>query len=148
MPPGKRDMGLSGPERGEENLAKMRKYLTGLRAAGQSLPQKDGRPNISAIAEAAGVLRNVFYTNSGVKKLLVEFEGGADPAAADSLARLRAQQQADAKGRRVLQLEQQLAAVKAENEELRGRLAAAEQELARCAFIEEHVIKAGKRVLP
>ncbi|HXK04029.1 MAG TPA: hypothetical protein VMS37_16620 [Verrucomicrobiae bacterium] len=142
-------MGLSGPERGEENLAKVRKYLTGLRAAGQSLPQEEhGRPNISAIAQAAGVLRNVFYTNSGVKGLLVEFMGGGDPAAADSLALLRAQQQADAKGRRVLRLEQQLAAVKAENEELRGRLAAAEQELARRAFIEEHVIKVGKRVLP
>jgi hypothetical protein len=147
MPPGKRDMGLSGPERGEENMAKVRKYLTGLRAAGQALPQEHGRPNISAIAEAAGVLRNVFYTNSGVKKLLAEF-GGAGPAAYDSLALSRAQQQADAKSRRVLQLEQRLAAVKAENEELHRRLAAAEQELARRAFIEEHVIKAGKRVLP
>ena len=140
-------MGLSGPERGEENMAKVRKYLTGLRAVGQSLPQEHGRPNISAIAEAAGVLRNVFYTNSGVKKLLAEF-GGAGPAAYDSLALSRAQQQADAKGRRILQLEQRLAAVKAENEELHRRLAAAEQELARRAFIEEHVIKAGKRVLP
>jgi len=147
MPPGKRDMGLSGPERGEENMAKVRKYLTGLRAVGQALPQEHGRPNISAIAEAAGVLRNVFYTNSGVKKLLAEF-GGAGPAAYDSLALSRAQQQADAKGRRILQLEQRLAAVKAENEELHRRLAAAEQELARRAFIEEHVIKAGKRVLP
>lgn len=141
-------MRLSGPERGEENLEKMRKYLAGLRAAGQSLPQKDGRPNIRAVAEAAGVLRNVFYTNSGVKRLLAEFVGGAAPAAGDSLALLRAQQRADAKGRRILQLEQRLAAVKVENEELRKRLAAAEQELARCAFIEEHVIKAGKRVLP
>jgi hypothetical protein len=140
-------MGLSGPERGEENMAKVRKYLTGLRAVGQSLPQEHGRPNISAIAEAAGVLRNVFYTNSGVKKLLAEF-GGAGPAAYDSLALSRAQQQADAKGRRILRLEQRLAAVKAENEELRRRLTAAEQELARRAFIEEHVIKAGKRVLP
>ena len=141
-------MGLSGPERGEENMAKVRKYLTGLRAVGQSLPQEHGRPNISAIAEAAGVLRNVFYTNSGVKKLLAEFGGGAGPAAYDSLALSRAQQQADAKGRRILQLEQRLAAVKAENEELHRRLAAAEQELVRRAFIEEHVIKAGKRVLP
>ena len=56
---------LSGPERGEQNLAKVRSYLAGLQAAGQSLPLEDGRPNISAVAEAAGVLRNVFYTNSG-----------------------------------------------------------------------------------
>jgi hypothetical protein len=65
----------------------------------------------------------------------------------EPLALSRAQRQVDAKGRRILQLEQQLAAVKAENEELRRRLAAAEQELARCAFIDELVIKAGKRVL-
>jgi len=141
-------MRISGPERGEENLAKVRKYLTGLRAAGQLLPRKDGRLNITAMAKAAGVLRNVFYTNSGVKKLLAECTSDTVPAAAGPLALLRAQQQADTKSRRILQLEQQLAAVKAENEELRGQLAAAERELARCAFIEEHVIKAGKRVLP
>jgi Family of unknown function (DUF6262) len=135
---------LSGPERGEQNLAKVRDYLAGLQSAGQPLPLEDGRPNISAIAEAAGVLRNVFYTNSGVKRLLAEFVGVADGSAALS----RAQQQAEAKDRRILQLEQRLANVKAENEELRRRLAVAEQELARRAFIEEHIIKAGKRVMP
>ncbi len=139
---------LSGPERGEQNLAKVRSYLAGLQVAGQSLPLEDGRPNISAIAEAAGVLRNVFYTNSGVKKLLAEFVGGPAPVADGSATLSRAQQQVETKGRRILQLEQQLANVKAENEDLRKRLAAAEQELARCAFIEEYIVKAGKRVMP
>src|SRR5258708_39740805 len=83
---------LSGPERGEQNLAKVRSYLAGLQVAGQSLPLEDGRPNISAIAEAAGVLRNVFYTNSGVKKLLEEFVGGPAPVADGSAALSRAQQ--------------------------------------------------------
>jgi hypothetical protein len=139
---------LSGPERGEQNLARVRSYLAGLQVAGQSLPLEDGRPNISAIAEAAGVLRNVFYTNSGVKKLLAEFVGGPAPVADGSAALSRAQQQVETKGRRILQLEQQLANVKAENEDLRKRLAAAEQELARYAFIEEYIVKAGKRVMP
>jgi hypothetical protein len=139
---------LSGPERGEQNLAKVRNYLSGLQSAGQPLPLEDGRPNISAIAEAAGVLRNVFYTNSGVKRLLAEFVGASSPVADGSPLLLRAQQQAEAKDRRILQLEQRLANVKAENEELRKRLAAAEQELARRAFIEEQIIKAGKRVIP
>ena len=44
---------LSGRERGEENLAKVRRYLAGLKAASQSLPLEDGRPNITAIAEAS-----------------------------------------------------------------------------------------------
>ena len=139
---------LSGPERGEQNLAKVRDYLANLQSAGQPLPLADGQPNISAIAEAAGVLRNVFYTNSGVKRLLAEFVGASSPVADGAPALLRAQQQAEAKDRRILQLEQRLANVKAENEELRKRLAAAEQELARRAFIEEHIIKAGKRVMP
>jgi hypothetical protein len=139
---------LSGPERGEQNLAKVRSYLAGLQAAGQSLPLEDGHPNISAIAEAAGVLRNVFYTNSGVKKLLAEFVGRRALVAGGSAALLRAQHQVEAKDRRILQIEQQLANVKAENEELRKRLAEAERELARYAFIEEYVVKAGKRVMP
>ena len=54
----------------------------------------------------------------------------------------------DIKERRILQLEQQLASVKAETAELRKRLAAAEQKLARYAVIEEEIIKAGKRVIP
>ena len=43
---------ISGRERGEENLAKVRRYLAGLQAARQLLPLQDGRPNITAIAEA------------------------------------------------------------------------------------------------
>ena len=139
---------LSGRERGEENLAKVRRYLAGLKATGQSLPLQDGHPNITAIAEASGVLRNVFYTNAGVKRLLAEFIGGPDEGKKPPTGLARAERQLDIKERRILQLEQQLASVKAETEELRKRLAAAEQKLARYAVIEEEIIKAGKRVIP
>jgi hypothetical protein len=117
---------LSGRERGEENLAKVRHYLVGLKAARQSLPFEDGRPNITAIAEASGVLRNVFYTNAGVKRLLAEFIGGLGEGNKEPTGLASTQQQLDLKDRRILQLEQQLATVKAETEELRKRLAAAE----------------------
>ena len=139
---------LSGRERGEENLAKVRRYLAGLRAIGQSLPLQDGHPNITAIAEASGVLRNVFYTNAGVKRLLAEFIGGPDENKKPPTGLARAERQLEIKERRILQLEQQLASVKAETAELRKRLAAAEQKLARYAVIEEEIIKAGKRVIP
>ena len=139
---------LSGRERGEENLAKVRRYLAGLRAIGQSLPLQDGHPNITAIAEASGVLRNVFYTNAGVKRLLAEFIGGPDEGKKPPTGLARAERQLDIKERRILHLEQQLASVKAETAELRKRLAAAEQKLARYAVIEEEIIKAGKRVIP
>jgi primosomal protein N'' len=49
--------------------------------------------------------------------------------------------------RRILQLEQQLASVKAETEELRKRLAAAEQRLTRYRVIEEEILQAGRRVI-
>lgn len=139
---------LSGRERGEENLAKVRRYLAGLRAIGQSLPLQDGHPNITAIAEASGVLRNVFYTNAGVKRLLAEFIGGPDEGKKPPTGLARAERQLEIKERRILQLEQQLASVKAETAELRKRLAVAEQNLARYAVIEEEILKAGKRVIP
>ena len=139
---------LSGRERGEENLAKVRSYLAGLKAASQPLPHEDGRPNITAIAEACGVLRNVFYTNAGVKRLLAEFAGGSVGSTEPTAGLARAERQLEVKDRRILQLEQQLASVKAENEELRKRLAAGEQRLTRCKLIEEEVLKVGRRVIP
>jgi hypothetical protein len=139
---------LSGRERGEENLAKVRRYLAGLQAARQLLPLQDGRPNITAIAEASGVLRNVFYTNAGVKRLLAEFIGGHGEGQQEPTGLARAQRQLDIKDRRILQLEQQLASVKAEAEELRKRLAAAEQKLIRYRVIEEEILQTGRRVIP
>jgi hypothetical protein len=129
---------ISGRERGEENLARVRRYLAGLKAAGQPLPLQDGRANITAIAEASGVLRNVFYTNAGVKRLLAEFIGGSDGSAStvrQAWPALRGNW--TSRNRRILQLEQELASVKAETEELRKRLAAAEQNLVRYKVIEE-----------
>jgi len=140
--------GLSGRERGEENLAQVRRYLAGLKAARQMLPLENGRPNITAIAEASGVLRNVFYTNAGVKRLLVDFMGGLGEGSERPAGVASAERQLDIKNRRILQLEQQLTSVKAEAEELRKRLAAAEQKLGRYKLIEEEVLQAGRRVIP
>jgi hypothetical protein len=139
---------LSGRERGEENLARVRSYLAGIKAAGQSLPLEDGRPNITAIAEASGVLRNAFYTNAGVKRLLAGFIGGSDGSTEQPSGIARVERQLEIKDRRILQLEQQLASVKAEAEELRKRLAAAERNMARYKLIEEEILKAGRRVVP
>ncbi|MCI0557100.1 MAG: DUF6262 family protein [Nitrososphaera sp.] len=141
---------LSGPERGEVNLAKLQAYLDGLKSTGQSLPMDGDRPNISSIAEASGLRRNVFYTNSGVKKLLNEFIRGAVPAeASDERSVLtRYEEQIEVRNRRILQLEQKLATVQAENEELRKRLAESERNLDRYRIIEEEVIKAGRRIIP
>jgi flagellar export protein FliJ len=93
------------------------------------------------------MLRNVFYTNAGVKRLLAEFIGGSGgPVQRSDIA--RTERQLEIKDRRILQLEQQLASAKAEMEELRKLLATAEQKLARYELIEEEVLKAGRRVVP
>jgi len=139
---------LSGRERGEENLAKVRRYLAGLQAARQLLPLQDGRPNITAIAEASGVFRNVFYTNAGVKRLLADFIDGPEKDKEQPTGLARAQRQLDIKERRILQLEQQLTGVMAENEDLRKRLVATEQKLARYRVIEEEILLTGRRVVP
>src|SRR5260370_29472049 len=139
---------LSGRERGEENLAKVRSYLAGLKAASQPLPFEDVHPNITAIAEASGVLRNVFYTNAGVKRLLAEFVGGSGGSTEQTASLARAERQLEVKDRRILQLEQQLATLQAETEELRKRLTAADQKLARYKLIEDDVVKAGRRMIP
>jgi hypothetical protein len=112
------------------------------------LPLQDGRPNITAIAEASGVLRNVFYTNAGVKRLLADFIAGPEKDKEQPTGLARAQRQLDIKERRILQLEQQLTGVMAENEDLRKRLVATEQKLARYRVIEEEILLTGRRVVP
>jgi hypothetical protein len=139
---------LSGRERGEENMAKVRRYLAGLKVAGQMVPLENGHPNITAIAEASGVLRNVFYTNAGVKRLLAEFIGHPQGSTRPAAGPAHIERQLEVRDRRILQLEQQLASRKAETEELRKRLAATEQKRARYEVLEEEIIKAGKRVIP
>lgn len=139
---------LSGRERGEQNLANVREYLAGLKAANEPLPLDDGRPNITAISEASGVLRNVFYTNAGVKRLLALFTGSGGEATEPPARVLHAERQIEIKDRRILQLEQQLAGTRAESEELRKRLTAALQMLDRYRVIEDEVLKTGRRVIP
>lgn len=139
---------LSGRERGEQNLARVREYLAGLKAANQLLPFDDGRPNITAISEASGVLRNVFYTNAGVKRLLASFTVSGCEVKEPPARVLHTERQIEIKDRRILQLEQQLASAKAESEELRKRLTAALRMLDRYRVIEDEVLKTGRRVIP
>ena len=143
--PSVRESGPSGPDRGEENLPRVRAYLVSLKAASQPLPMADGRPDIHALAEATGVLPNVFYTNSDVKRLLAEFMGELTIGGAESGGNLsRTRRQRKVKTPSAIQLGQQLIDARADTEELRKRLAAAEETLARYAITEERS-KSGNR---
>lgn len=81
-----------------------------------------------------------------MKRLLAEFIGGSDGSEQRSDI-ARTERQLEIKDRRILQLEQQLASVKAEAEELRKQLATAEQKLVRYQLIED-VLQTGRRVVP
>lgn len=134
---------LSGVELGEINYEKLKDYLAELRASGQELPMQNGKPNRTAIAEAAGLRRNVLYTNKKAIALLNKFIGSDEEASIpDHQLVTISQDQAKIQSleQRILVLEQKLAAVSAENEELR-------KQIEQYRVIEE-VIKAGRRVIP
>jgi polyribonucleotide nucleotidyltransferase len=140
---------FSSSERSEINLAKVRHYLKELNASGKSLPMAGGKLNITAIAEATGVLRNAFYTNSGIKKLLNNLiEDVADKGIVKFDRNANNQEQIDRRDRQILKLEQQLANSQAETQELRKLLGEAEKQLARYQIIEDDVVKVGRRIIP
>ena len=140
---------LSGRERGEENLAKVRRYLAGLKATGQSLPLQDGRAEHHRHCRSFGRAPECLLHQCGREATVGRvYRWPRWQAQEPPTGLARAERQLDIKERRILQLEQQLASVKAETEELRKRLAAAEQKLVRYRVIEEESLQAGRRVIP
>lgn len=135
--------GKSGPLAGVENVEKLRAYLDDLRERGVPLPMRGGEVNRSAIALACGFNRQVLYVNEGAKALLDEAVAGAGlmvglERAEDDDDKPVAR--SDKRDRRIHQLEQANAALRAENYGLRERLRRLEHV--------EAVMMAGRRVAP
>jgi hypothetical protein len=128
--------GKSGKQLGEEHAQRLRAYLEQI----ESLPSRDGKLNVSAVALACQFNRAVLYNNPACKQML------ADAVAAKGLSGILSPEIAggidDAKvrlERRVHQLEQLNSTLKGEVYELR-------RELARSPIIEEHVVETGRRI--
>lgn len=135
---------LSPVELGEANVGRLRNYLDELRRSGQNLPvNSDGAPNRTAIAAACGFRRNVLHTNNAAIRLLNEFLGKGDgtvpPQPEAHRSALSAQ--IGLLEQRVLRLEQKLAVVTVERDELR-------EQLSRYRVVEEEVLKKGRRLIP
>lgn len=127
----------SGQEVGTENVVRVRAYLNGLEAAQRRLPERDGKPNMSAIALAAGVDRQVLYKNPAAKACIEEAASrlGLEVYEARSAAPTR-----DLRDQRIHKLEQENAALRAEALHLRRRLRQVQH-------LEDHMVETGRRVV-
>ena len=129
-------MALNGAEIGQVNLGKVAEYLGRLQVGGHGLPQRDGKPNMSAIALAAGVDRQVLYKNPACKAAV---EDAAARLGLEAYERREAPpQEPDFRDGRILKLEQENAALRAENLDLRRRLL-------RLGHVEAHMADTGRR---
>ncbi|MFF9548481.1 hypothetical protein [Methylobacterium fujisawaense] len=137
--------GRSGVQAGGENVERLRVYLGDLRERGVPLPMRGGEVNRSAIALACGFNRQVLYVNEGARALLEEAvvrcgPAGAGTEEADGDGDDKTVSRTDRRDRRIHQLEQANAALRAENHGLRERLRRLEHV--------EAVMMAGRRVAP
>ncbi|WP_279479469.1 hypothetical protein [Aureimonas sp. SK2] len=125
-------------------MARLEAYLDAVTAAGDALPMRNGKPNLSAIAIACGFDRQVLYKNPGAVSLLAAFfERQPSTASTSSNPDDPEDDQKpvhDRKDRRIQQLEQQLSAVRAENVALR-------EKLRRLQHLEDYMVETGRRVV-
>lgn len=118
----------------EENYRRLEEYIARLREAGLRLPSRGGRVNKTAAATACGFNRETFNQNKRFEKLIndaVEELGLAGPVTTPETTARDSRDKS-----RILLLEQQLAALRSENWELRRKLA--------CY---EHATATGRRVI-
>lgn len=119
----------------EENYSRLEAYIQRLRDAALKLPSRGGKVNKTAVATACGFNRSTFVQNkrfetlinAAVQELGLEIPDTKAPEADASDKRDKA---------RILVLEQQLAAIRSENYELRRKLARY-----------EHATATGRRVI-
>jgi hypothetical protein len=100
---------------------------------------RNGRPNMSAIALACGFDRQVLYKNPAAVALIDDVVSRAPVSSAPGADDPDEKPKSDRRDSRVMQLEQQLAAARAENAGLRERLR-------RLQHIEDHVAETGRRI--
>jgi hypothetical protein len=133
----------SGVQIGADNVARLGAYLDRLAAAGERFPTRNGRPNLSAVALACGFDRQVLYKNPAAKALVDKAlrDLGCAEDADSSAAGETPVPRSDRRDRRIMQLEQQNASLRAENQALRERLR-------RLETVEEIMVLTGRRAAP
>ncbi|PSJ59879.1 hypothetical protein [Pseudaminobacter soli (ex Li et al. 2025)] len=118
----------------EENFLRLEAYIEKMQNAGLKLPSRGGKVNKTAVATACGFNRETFTQNKRFEQRLdeavvtlgLESPTAPEPPRRDGAAKAR-----------ITMLEQQLAALRGENYELRRKLARY-----------EHATLTGRRVIP
>jgi hypothetical protein len=132
----------SGFQVGAEYVERLKRYLADVATEGRPLPARGGKPNASAIALACGFDRQVLYKNPAAKELFdkavreLGVERAADHGKLDDEKPVT---HSDPRDQRILKLEQENAALRAERADLRARLR-------RLEHIEELMVETGRRV--
>lgn len=144
-------LGKSGRDKGSDNVARLQEHLAALEASGRALPERGGKVNVSAVALACGFDRNVLYTNQAAKALLEAAVARMGLERPDQVRRGPMPDDPggpDPRDRRILQLEQANAVLKAENGALRAERNGLQERLRRFGHIEAHMVETGRRVSP
>jgi hypothetical protein len=124
-------------------LAKVEAHLAHLKASGQLIPMRGGRVNIDQLAKDCGLRsRQPFYTNKAVKAALGAFTGNV----AGHFDADQRQRDLDKLRSKLLRAEQQIAALRAENDALRAQSKELTAELDRQRAFQE-IALAGRRVI-
>jgi cell fate regulator YaaT (PSP1 superfamily) len=120
----------SNQEKGEASLRQLAAWLD----SAEAIPERHSKANISAIAVAASIERQVLYRPEAKAMIqaAVEEKGLGMP----NLQRQTIEDVPEWASRRIHKLEQELAVAHAEIQGLRGRLRD-------CAQVEEHMVKTG-----
>lgn len=106
----------SNREIGKQNLMKLKRWLD----AADSIPERNGKANISAISVASGLDRQVLYRPEA--KAMIQQAVTRIGLRMPEQARVGADEVPSWASRKIHQLEQRLAAAQVENNELRKRL--------------------------
>lgn len=129
----------SGSVLGAENADTLEKYLKALEREGRPLPMRGGEVNRSAIALACGFDRQVLYKNPAAVELLAAAIAKLPATVVVDEEEAKPEAKSDRRDRRILTLEQQNAALRAENAGLREKLRRLEQ-------VEDIMVTTGRRV--
>lgn len=149
---------------GKENQKKWEEYWSNLRTEGKYLPLKpNGEVNVAQVGRDSRIGRENLYKNPSIyPKLLAAIEetlkaqgegriNSREPNGSPQPSRRQddaAQRQIEVRDRRIKQLEEKVAVLTTEIQELRRQIKVLESEKSRYEIIENMIVETGRRILP